>query len=594
MRERPKFDSRTLKRLLSYMRAYKGTLVLVTVCILLSAVAGAASSMFLQKLIDGYIVPMLGTASPDYSGLVRALITIGCVYLVGTLATWLYNRRMVTIAQGTLKRIRDEMFEKMQSLPIRYFDTHTHGDIMSLYTNDTDTLRQMIAQSMAQLVSSVFTLAAVFFCMLYISIWLTLIVCAVMALILVFVRKLTGRIGGYFMAQQTALADLNGYVEEMVNGQKVVKVFCHEGQSKAELHRRNRVWAENAARASGMANSMMPMMNAVGYLQYVIIAVIGGTMAIAGTPNLGLTGMNTLTLGMIASFLTLSRGFTNPISQISNQFNSIVTALAGASRIFAFMDAEPETDDGYVTLVNAKEENGTLTLRISGGGGLGSIIAVSDSEGNVRGMVSNPAFDLPTRPDGKLDVGGAVGKDGMLTVSRDIGLREPYVGSTELVSGEIAEDLSAYLVESEQIPAACGLGVLVDTDHSVKAAGGFLVQLMPGAPEDLITKLEDNIFMMDQLTTILDEDGADAIIPQVMRGLEPETVLRHPMAYRCACSRARVEQALRQCGVQELQDMIADGKDTQVHCQFCDAEYVFTPAQLQTLLDAENADAAAD
>ena len=199
-----------------------------------------------------------------------------------------------------------------------------------------------------------------------------------------------------------------------------------------------------------------------------------------------------------------------------------------------------------------KEENGTVTLRINGGGGLGTIVAVSDCDGNVRGMVSNPAFDLPTRPDGKLDVGGAVGKDGMLTVSRDIGLREPYVGSTELVSGEIAEDLSAYLVESEQIPAACGLGVLVDTDHSVKAAGGFLVQLMPGAPEELITKLEDNIFMMDQLTTILDEDGADAILPQVMRDLEPETVLRHPMAYRCACSRARVEQALRQCGVQEL------------------------------------------
>ena len=241
-----------------------------------------------------------------------------------------------------------------------------------------------------------------------------------------------------------------------------------------------------------------------------------------------------------------------------------------------------------------KEENGTLTLRINGGGGLGTIVAVSDSEGNVRGMVSNPAFDLPTRPDGKLDVGGAVGRDGMLTVSRDIGLREPYVGSTELVSGEIAEDLSAYLVESEQIPAACGLGVLVDTDHSVKAAGGFLVQLMPGAPEALIEKLEDNIFMMDQLTTILDEDGADAIITQVMRDLAPEIVLRHPMAYRCACSRARVEQALRQCGSDELREMIAEGKDTQVHCQFCDTEYVFTPAQLQELLDAENADAAAD
>ena len=226
-----------------------------------------------------------------------------------------------------------------------------------------------------------------------------------------------------------------------------------------------------------------------------------------------------------------------------------------------------------------KEENGTVTLRINGGGGLGTIVAVSDCDGNVRGMVSNPAFDLPTRPDGKLDVGGAVGKDGMLTVSRDIGLREPYIGSTELVSGEIAED---------------GLGVLVDTDHSVKAAGGFLVQLMPGAPEELIGKLEDNIFMMDQLTTILDEDGADAIIAQVMRDLAPEIVLRHPMSYRCACSRARVEQALRQCGADELRAMIAEGEDTRVHCQFCDTEYVFTPADLQTLLDVENPDAATD
>mgnify|MGYP000368084864 CR=1 FL=1 len=242
-----------------------------------------------------------------------------------------------------------------------------------------------------------------------------------------------------------------------------------------------------------------------------------------------------------------------------------------------------------------KEDNAALTLRIQGGGPIGTILAVSDNVGNVRGYVSHPEVDLPIRErDGKLNVSGAVGREGLLTVSRDIGLREPYVGSTELVSGEIAEDLSAYLVESEQIPAACGLGVLVDTDHSVKAAGGFLVQLMPGAPEDLITKLEDNIFMMDQLTTILDEDGADAILPQVMRDLEPEIVLRHPMAYRCACSRARVEQALRQCGAQELQDMIAEGKDTQVHCQFCDTEYVFTPAELQTLLDAENADAAMD
>ena len=241
-----------------------------------------------------------------------------------------------------------------------------------------------------------------------------------------------------------------------------------------------------------------------------------------------------------------------------------------------------------------KQEHATLTLRINGGGPIGTVTAISDSHGNVRGCVDNPNVDVPLKPNGKLDVSAAVGTDGRLGVIRSHGTGEPYMGQVELVSGEIAEDLSAYLVESEQIPAACGLGVLVDTDHSVKAAGGFLVQLMPGAPEELITKLEDNIFMMDQLTTILDEDGADAILPQVMRGLEPETVLRHPMAYRCACSRARVEQALRQCGVQELQDMIADGNDTQVHCQFCDAEYVFTPAELQTLLDAENADAATD
>ena len=232
-----------------------------------------------------------------------------------------------------------------------------------------------------------------------------------------------------------------------------------------------------------------------------------------------------------------------------------------------------------------KEENGTLTLRISGGGGLGSIIAVSDSDGNVRGMVSNPAFDLPTRPDGKLDVGGAVGKDGMLTVSRDIGLREPYVGSTELVSGEIAEDLSAYLVESEQIPAACGLGVLVDTDHSVKAAGGFLVQLMPGAPEELITRLEDNIFMMDQLTTILSEDGVDAVAAQVLRGMEPETLERIPVSYRCSCSRERISAALRSCGAGELRSMAADGEPIEVTCQFCDHVYSFAPQELLSLAD---------
>ncbi len=354
------FDLNSLGRLLSYMKDYKGQLVFVVVCILLSAVASAASSLFLQSLIDDYITPLLGTSAPVFSELLKALLIIGVVYLIGVLSTLFYNRVMVTIAQGTLKKIRDEMFERMQRLPIRAFDTRTHGDIMSLYTNDTDTLRQMIAQSMAQLISSVFTIVAVFICMLYISVWLTLVAGLVMFLILQIVKMVTGKIGVFFMMQQKTLADVNGYVEEMVNGQKVIKVFCHEEKTKEELREKNKAWAMSAASANGYANSIMPMMNALGYVQYVIIAILGAYMAITGVTNLRLTGTGTLTLGMIASFLTLSRNFTNPISQISNQFNSIVTALAGASRIFAFMDEEPETDEGYVTLVNAKEENGVI------------------------------------------------------------------------------------------------------------------------------------------------------------------------------------------------------------------------------------------
>ena len=355
------FDRTALKRLFSYMKAYKGQLTFVVICILLSAVASAASSVFLQTLIDDYIVPLLGTDNPVFNGLINALITIGIIYLIGVLSSLLYSRAMVTIAQGTLKKIRDDMFGKMQRLPIRAFDTRTHGDIMSIYTNDTDTLRQMIAQSMAQLISSVFTIVAVLVCMLYTSIWLTIVAVLVMLLILQIVKVIAGKTGTFFILQQKTLADVNSYVEEMVNGQKVIKVFCHEEKAKEELQEKNKAWAQSAANANGYANSMMPMMNALGYVQYVIIAVLGGYMAIHGITNLGLTGTGTLTLGMIASFLTLSRSLTNPVSQISNQFNSIVTALAGASRIFAFMDEEPETDDGYVTLVNAKEENGVLT-----------------------------------------------------------------------------------------------------------------------------------------------------------------------------------------------------------------------------------------
>lgn len=234
-----------------------------------------------------------------------------------------------------------------------------------------------------------------------------------------------------------------------------------------------------------------------------------------------------------------------------------------------------------------KEDDGSLTIRVNGGGPIGSVVAVSDSSGNVRGYVENPGLDLPLRSDGKLDVGGAVGQDGMLTVSRDIGLREPYIGSTELVSGEIAEDLSSYLLSSEQIPSACGLGVLVDTDRTIKAAGGFIVQLLPFAPEELIEKLEDNIFFMDQLTTILAEDGIEEVFRQVLKGLDYQILSETEVEYRCYCSRERVEEAVSCIEKAELEDMAAEGREISVSCQFCDAEYTFTPQELRAIAGAK-------
>ena len=230
-----------------------------------------------------------------------------------------------------------------------------------------------------------------------------------------------------------------------------------------------------------------------------------------------------------------------------------------------------------------KEEDAGLTIRINGGGPIGSVVAVSDSDGNMRGYVDAPRCELPLRADGKLDVGGAVGRDGMLTVSRDRGLREPYIGSVALVSGEIAEDMTAYLLESEQVPSACALGVLVDTDRTIRAAGGFLVQLMPGADASLIDRLEENIFLMDQLTTVLDEDGERALFEQVLRGFDWHEVGAYPVAYRCPCTRERVERALTVIEPEELEEIAAEGKDVSVSCQFCDRVYVFTPRELLAL-----------
>ena len=311
-------------------------------------------SLYLQTLIDSYITPLLQAATPDFAPLFRSILIMGCIYAVGILACLFYNRTMVSIAQGTLKRIRDEMFEHMQTLPIRYFDTHTHGDIMSHYTNDTDTLRQMLAQSIPQMFSSLITIISVFFAMLFTSWQLTIFVLCFVFIMLQVTGRVAGKSGYYFIRQQKALGDVNGYIEEMINGQKVIKVFCHEEKAKEIFDQKNEELCKDAFAANSFANILMPIMGNLGNLQYVLLATIGGTMALGGAGG--------MTVGTIASFLQLSRSFMNPISQISNQLNMVVMALAGAERIFKLMDEEPEVDEGYVTLVNAKyDENGELT-----------------------------------------------------------------------------------------------------------------------------------------------------------------------------------------------------------------------------------------
>ena len=340
-------------QLLSYMKRYWMQLILVFVCILVSAVAGVAGSTFLQTLIDDYISPMLLNGSRDFSGLAGALAKLGVLYAAGILGTLFYNRLMVVVAQGILKTIRDEMFSHMQTLPIRFFDTHASGDVMSLYTNDTDTLRQMLAQSIPQIFSSIVTVIAVFVAMVRLSIWLTLFVLAFVALMMLVTKFVGGKSGAFFVKQQNSIGAVNGYIEEMIHGQKVIKVFCHEEQTKADFDKHNDELFQNAAWANSFANILMPIMNNLGYVQYVLLAMLGGALAFHGVGG--------LTLGAIAAFLQLSRSFTMPISQISQQASAIVMALAGAGRIFELLDEEPETDEGYVTLVNAEEQDGVLT-----------------------------------------------------------------------------------------------------------------------------------------------------------------------------------------------------------------------------------------
>ena len=349
-----KVNKDVVKRLMSYIGHYKLRFAAVLICIVVNALAMVSCSLYLQTLIDSYITPLLQAATPDFAPLFRSILIMGCIYAVGILACLFYNRTMVSIAQGTLKRIRDEMFEHMQTLPIRYFDTHTHGDIMSHYTNDTDTLRQMLAQSIPQMFSSLITIISVFFAMLFTSWQLTIFVLCFVFIMLQVTGRVAGKSGYYFIRQQKALGDVNGYIEEMINGQKVIKVFCHEEKAKEVFDQKNEELCRDASAANSFANILMPIMGNLGNLQYVLLATIGGTMALGGAGG--------MTVGTIASFLQLSRSFMNPISQISNQLNMVVMALAGAERIFKLMDEEPEVDEGYVTLVNAKyDENGELT-----------------------------------------------------------------------------------------------------------------------------------------------------------------------------------------------------------------------------------------
>ena len=351
----------TIKRLLGYLGAYKLRFIFVVICIAISAFTVAYSAVFIQDLIDDYITPLLTQSTVDFSGLKYYIIKVAIILFAGALAAYLYNRFMVVIGQGILKKIRDEMFSHMQKLPIRYFDTHAHGDIMSHYTNDTDTLRQMISQSIPQLMNSVMTIVVVFISMLSISFWLTLIVIAFVFIILKVIGSVAGRSGKYFIKQQVSLGEVNGYVEEMINGQKVVKVFCHEEQAKAGFDLKNGELCVNATKANSYANILMPILNNIGFILYVVVAIVGGALGISGVTNISLTGVSVLTLGAIASFLQLSRSFVNPISQVSQQLNFVVMAIAGAERIFELLDEEVEEDEGNITLVRARKEGDTLT-----------------------------------------------------------------------------------------------------------------------------------------------------------------------------------------------------------------------------------------
>ena len=350
-----KDPKKTLLRLLSYLKKYTGTLLIVFLCIIAVAVSQTTGSTALGRIVDDFILPMVKEGSADFAPLWSFLIQIACIFVVGLSASFFQSYLMVGVTQGIQKLIRDEAFKKMQSLPIRYFDTNAAGNIMSRYTSDIDTLRQMISQSIPQTVSSVITLIVVFIAMLSTS-WMLTIVSMITVVGVVFATKfLAGRAGKYFVGQQKSLGAVNGFIEEMITGQKVVKVFNHEDANKEAFDQLNNILCENAFSAGKFSNMMGPINNNLGYVQYAILAIAGGTIVV-------LSGGSMLSLGSLMAFMTLSRNFNQPINQVSMQFNSIIMAMAGAERVFELMDQEPEVDEGYVTLVNATtDENGNIT-----------------------------------------------------------------------------------------------------------------------------------------------------------------------------------------------------------------------------------------
>lgn len=346
---------KTILRLLGYLKPHMPALIIVGICIAVNAYATTQSNVAVGRLVDDFIRPMLGQETPDYGPLIRFLVQLACIFLAGMVASFLNQWLMVKVAQGTQKRVRDSMFIHMQKLPIRYFDTHSAGDTMSRYTNDIDTLRQMISQSIPQCVSSVITIVVVFSTMLSTSWILTLVVLCTVAGIMAVTLFVVSRSRTYFLGQQKSLGAVNGYVEEMINGQRVVKVFCYEDRAKDRFDELNDELRTNAFKAGAFSNAMGPVNNNLGYIQYTILAIVGAIMVIASDEKL-------LTAGKLLSFLLLSRSFNQPISQVSNQINAIVMALAGAERIFDLLDEPVEEDHGYVTLVNAKiDENGNIT-----------------------------------------------------------------------------------------------------------------------------------------------------------------------------------------------------------------------------------------